>query len=147
MAKRKNKNVDPERIEAMDKEIRAWAQLTRKKLLFRLASLNLQERVGLLNELFSLRNSLGYRVDKHNGNIEKVAFTFPRHGIFLEHGVGKGRPVRSPKAQASKKPWLSVVLPDAIEELAEILAEEYADITAEKIRFLIPGVVDTTIKR
>jgi hypothetical protein len=147
MAKRKNKNVDPERIEAMDKEIRAWAQLTRKELLFRLASFNLEESVGLLKELFSLRNSLGYRVDKHHGDIERVAFGFPRHGIFLEHGVGTGRPVKAPKPSASKKPWLDVVLPDATQELAKIIEEKYADLTAEQIRLLVPGVIDTTIKR
>jgi hypothetical protein len=52
MASKTDQNVVPirERLEAMDKEIRSWARLTRKDLLFRLASLNLEERLRLEGE-------------------------------------------------------------------------------------------------
>lgn len=135
-----------DRLEKLDKEIRAWSRVTRKDLLFRLASLNLEERIRLDNEV-ALKKSLGYKLKKSRGEIEKVSFQFARHGIFLEHGVGKGRPVRSAQANALKKPWLSVVLPDAIDQLADILANEYADIAAADLRFLIPGIIDTTIRK
>ena len=58
-----------DRLEELDKEIRAWARLTRKQLLFRLASLNLKERVRLSGEV-ALRKSLRSYVRKKGGEIE-----------------------------------------------------------------------------
>jgi hypothetical protein len=94
-----------------------------------------------------LVKSIRSTLKKRDGEIEKVAFQFARHGIFLEHGVGKGRPVRSAKALAYRRPWLSKILPDAVEDLAELLSEEYADIFAAELRFLIPGIIDTKISK
>ena len=133
-----------DRLEGLDKEIRAWSRVTRKDLLFRLAALNLEERVRLSDEV-SLKKSLRAKIKKKSGEIERVAFSFARHGIFLEHGVGKGRPVGSAQANRYKKPWLSIVLPDAIENLADILEEEYADIIAAELKFVIPGIIDTKV--
>jgi len=121
-----------DRLEEMDREIDAWRKLTVQKLQRRLAALGLQERSTLIK---SIRGSLRRR----NFEVEKVAFSFARHGIFLEHGVGRGRPVKSPEAEAAKKPWLSTTLPGQIDELAVVLAEEYADITANELKGIIPG--------
>lgn len=130
-----------DRLQQLDKEARAWTKVTRKKLLMRLASLNLQERVRLDGEV-SLRKSLRTSVRKSQGELESVGFSFARHGIFLEHGVGRGRPKGSAAARRYAKPWLSVVLPDAVDELAEMLSDEYGDIVQQEMRLLIPGVVD-----
>lgn len=78
--------------------------------------------------------------------MEKVAFSFVRHGIFLEHGVGKGRPVGSPQAKANAKKWLSEVIPEQFDELADIIQDQYGDIIEEELRLLIPGIVDLTTK-
>jgi hypothetical protein len=121
-----------DRLEAMDREIDAWRKMTVTKLQRRLATLGLNERAELIK---SIKGSLRRR----NLEIEKVAFSFARQGIFLEYGVGRGRPVRSAKAEAAKKPWLALTLPGEIDELAKILAEEYADITANELRGMIPG--------
>jgi hypothetical protein len=121
-----------ERLESMDREIDAWRKMTVQKLQRRLAGLGLKERATLIK---SVKGSLRRR----NLEIEKVAFSFARHGIFLEYGVGRGRPVKSPQAEAAKKPWLADTLPGQIDELAKILAEEYADITANELRGIIPG--------
>jgi len=134
-----------DRLEIIDDEIKAWSQQTRKKLAFRLASLNLQERARLDGEV-SLRRSLGAGLRRRGGEINSVYFRFARHGIFIEHGVGRGRPKGSAAANRNKQPWLSVVLPDEIEALAELLSQEYADLAAENLRFLIPGIIDTTIR-
>lgn len=133
-----------DRLEQLDREVRTWARLTRKRLLFRIASLNLEERIRLNGET-SLRKDIRTSVRKKSGDIEKVSFIFPRQGIFLEHGVGKGRPVRSAQANRFKKPWISEEIPDAIEDLAEILAEQYADVAASELVFRIPGIIDTKV--
>lgn len=133
-----------DRLEAMDREIDAWRKITAEQLIRRLGNLGLKERQRLGDEV-ALRKSVGSKISRKNLEIERVAFTFARHGIFLEHGVGKGRPVGSSQANKYRKPWLSIVLPRSVDELANILAEEYADITAEELRFLIPGVVDVTV--
>jgi hypothetical protein len=146
MASKTDQNVVPirERLEAMDKEIRSWARLTRKDLLFRLASLNLEERLRLEGEK-PLKKSVRSIVRKKQGDIDSVAFGFIRHGIFLEHGVGRGRPVNSPQAIAAAKPWLDVVLPKATQELANIIEEKYADLIESELRLLVPGVIDVTL--
>lgn len=134
-----------DRLEAMDKEIRGWALLTSKQLLVRIASLGLHERIRLQEEK-PLRQSIFSYIKKNRGDIESVAFSFARQGIFLEHGVGKGRPVRSPQARAAARPWLAPTLPAAVQGLADLLAEEYADIVALEARILIPGIIDTKIR-
>lgn len=137
-----------ERQQQLIKSARTWAKATRKDLLFKLASLNLEGRirVGEAAQQERLQESVGAVVRQFQGDLDNIAFSFRRHGIFLEHGVGRGRPVRSAKASASAKPWLEPVLRPAVEELADLLSEEYADIIAGDLRFLIPGILDTKIK-
>ena len=153
-----------DRLEEMDRQVLAWAKLTRSHLVGQLLSLGLHEKVALAKTVQRIRirktrkgdafiekedflaTSVRHRLRKKQGELEAVGFSFARHGIFLEHGVGRGRPVRSAKAEGLKKPWLGVVLPHSIEELANILEENYADLAAEELRILIPGIVDTTVK-
>jgi len=87
-----------------------------------------------------------YRLRKKEGELENVAFSFARHGIFLEHGVGRGRKKGSASASKHKQPWLEPLLPSRIEALASILAEKYADIAAEELRIIIPGVFESKVK-
>ena len=134
-----------DRLEEVDKEVRAWARVTRNDLRTRLMTLDLQERARIAGEP-GLIKRLGYSLRRKDGELDNVAFSFPRHGIFLERGVGKHRPVGSVSAARAAKPWLSTILPDATEELAEILADEYANIAAAELRILIPGIIDTRIQ-
>jgi len=139
-----------DRFESLDKEVRAWARLTRKKLLFRVASLNLEERIRIEDKddedyVPPLKESIKSSVRKKQGDLESVAFKFVRHGIFLEHGVGRGRPKGSSKAKKAAKPWLSVVLPDATQELANIIEEEYADLIDSELRLMVPGIIDINL--
>ncbi len=127
-----------DRLEEMDQAILDWAKLTRTKLRYRLAQLTMEDRVRL-------NKSIRHRLRKKSGEIEGVAFSFQRHGIFLEHGVGRGRKVGSEKAKRYRKPWLSTVLPAEMEALANLLVEQYADIAVEQIKLNIPGVIKTEI--
>lgn len=152
-----------DRLEAMDKEINAWRGITHKKLFQRLLALGIDDKIKLAKTVSRIRfskaksgkttphkeeflsKSLGSRLKKRQGDIESISFSFVRHGIFVEHGVGRGRPVGSSQANPHKKPWLSIVLPPSIEDLADVLENEYADIAALELRFLIPGILDTTV--
>lgn len=153
-----------DRIESLEKEARSWGRITRKKLLLRLLQLGIDDKIKLAKTQARLRKStdrsgktslikeefltksLGSRIRKKQGDLEAVAFSFSRHGIFLEHGVGKHRPKGSSAASRAAKPWLEPVLSSSIDDLANILENEYADLAAETLRFNIPGVIDSTIK-
>jgi len=148
-----------DKLEEMDKEIREWSKVTRQTLVKRILSLNLREKARLQAaekpttkaarrrqaEQGPLHKSVRNYLKKRQGEIEKVAFSFARKGIWLEHGVGRGRPVRSPQALAAARPWLGDTLEDATEELATLLEENYADIAASELRILVPGIVDTRV--
>lgn len=138
-----------DRLEELEQRLRAFGKLTRQQLLFKLASLGLHEKVAALQKppgeerLYkSVRNSLR----KRQGDIEGLAWSFARHGIFVERGVGKHRPVNSAAAMANAQPWLYPTLDKALENLADLLAEEYADIVAAEVAIRIPGVIDTRIQ-
>ena len=128
-----------DRLEALLKEARIWGRATANDLRFLVASLTLSERAELERNIRS-------RVKAKDVDLESIAFTFPQHGIFLEHGVGRGRPAGSTSARRSAKKWLKPTLDVALEELADLLEKEYADVAAGELRLLVPGIIDTKIK-
>lgn len=128
------------KLEKLEKEVRAWSSLTRKDLLIQLAALGLEQQSELVK-------SVRAKLFKRQGDLEGAAFSFIRHGIFFERGVGKGRPVGSPQAQRAAKPWLKPVIPEAVEKLADVLVEEYADVAASEVKINIPGIISTKITR
>jgi hypothetical protein len=134
-----------DRILAFQKEVRGWSRITAKKLMFRVAALNLQERVLLANQE-RLRTSIKSNVKTRFLEVERVSFSFPIQGIFIEHGVGKGRLARSANAQQHVKQWIKPGMDEAVAELADLLANEYADIAAETLAIRIPGQITTKIK-
>lgn len=133
-----------DRLEKMIKKVRQFNRATVNDLRFAVASLGLADRVRLENEV-ALRLSIKGSVTAPNLDLQRVGYSFTRHGIFLEHGVGKGRPVRSAAANRSKRPWLKPVLEKRLQLLADLLSDEYATVAAEEMRILIPGVIDTKI--
>lgn len=128
-----------DRLEAVLAEARMWGRITANDLRFRVASLTLSERS-------ELETSIRSRVRAKDIDLESIAFSFPRHGIFLEHGVGRGRPAGSALARRYAKKWLGPTLDVGLEELADILEKEYADVAAGELRLFIPGIIDTKIK-
>lgn len=134
-----------DRLEELDKEIKGFASITRKKLLQKLLSLGVNDKVRLARSKHLTKN-IRSKLKKKDGEIERVAFTFLRHGIFLEHGVGRGRPVGSTAANQSAKKWLSAVLPGAINDLADLLEEEYADVVVAELNFNIPGIISSKVR-
>lgn len=142
------------RSEEFNAEVRGWGQNTRTALLYQIARLGLRQRAALSRIAKQEAKAAGKATEppmtsttvkfKENyGDINVVRFTFPRHGVFVEHGVGRGRPVRSSKARP--RPWLSVVIPGEVERLADLVQRLYADRAVGSIRALIPGILDERV--
>jgi hypothetical protein len=141
--------------------VRSWGSLSRNAMEYRLTALGIEERRAerksfsrirfqkdsagksyLLREqplLPSLK--IGYK--EFYGSINRISFKFARHGIFLEHGVGKGRKKGSGKE--TPKPWIEPVMQVEIPKLADILANQTAERVSGQLRFLVPGVVDMRV--
>lgn len=145
----KNSKHVGDRIEAMEREVKAWSNLTKDKILRRLASLGLKDRAKLQKsgsiKRETLYNSIRNSSKNKDGQLERITFSFARHGIFLEHGVGKNRPQGSASAAKAARKWITNVLPDEIEALADLLEESYGDIAAGTLVMRIPGIMDTKI--
>jgi hypothetical protein len=136
------------RIEAMEKMIADWGQATVDNMLRQLASMGLEDKLVLINKLErkrrkSLMRSLKTKLKLKDGELDRISFSFIKHGIFLEHGVGHRRPKG---VNNNPHPWLKPNLDPAIEQLADMLAEQYADLAAEELKFSIPGIISTKIK-
>lgn len=129
-----------ERLAAFDQALSQRLRLGKKELLRMLLKLGVRQRVRVGEEV-ALRASLRYFTRSRDGNIERVGFRFERHGIFLAHGVGRGRPVRSKKANDHKKDWLTPVLDVLLDDIADLVAEGYADIIAAEFKLNIPGII------
>ena len=152
-----------DRFEALDNDIGLWAKLTKQKMFAILLEYGVQDKIKLAKSITRIKiargkngnlntikeefltKSLRDRIRKKNGDIESVAFLFARHGLFLHHGVGRSRPKGSGAANNASKPWLDILEP-SVEDLANLLAEQYADIAAEEVKINIPGVLTTNIK-
>lgn len=61
----------------------------------------------------------------------RIRLTFPRHYVFVEKGVGRGRKIRSGKE--TPKPAINPALNSKIEELADIATDNLADFCANRL--------------
>ena len=154
-----------DRLDQMDQAINVWRKVGYKKLLQSLLSLGVEDKIKLTKQVQRIKfkksaggntrvekdqflsKSLGSHIRKKQGDIEAVAYSFARTGIFIQHGVGKGRPKGSAKARSAAKPWITNVLPAHIEDLAELLTNEYADIAAAELHFNIPGIMSSKVTK
>ena len=143
----------PAQFEDLNADAKFWAQYQAGKMRRLVGSLVLRDKIAVYKsvrnaiknkEYKPLPNSIGSAIKKDAGQVNRINFKFAKQGIWLEHGVGKGRGRGS--SGARPKPWIAPILDGALEELAAILSEKYADIAAGEIRFLIPGIIDRRIK-
>lgn len=142
-----------EKFEQLNKDVSAWAKYQAQRMQRLVGSLTLKDRRAVQKavraaiksgEYKPLSASIGSALKKEFSQVARVNFKFSKTGIWLEHGVGKGRPVRS--SAARPKPWLAPTLDPALDELADLIADNYADIAAGEIKFFIPGIIDRRIQ-
>lgn len=142
-----------DRFDTMTAQVRTWAEAQQGKLVARLATLTLRDKVAIRKALWNKKNdpnykplskSIGFAVQSPHGVPERVDFRLARHGIFYERGVGRNRKAGS--ANAAPHPFLKPILDPAIDELADIIMNEFADIAVGEIKFTVPGIISKRIK-
>lgn len=142
-------------FEQLNKDVSEWAKYQSQRMQRLVGSLTLKDKHAIQKAAWlkakdknykPLTPSIGHKVevDKMDSRVSRINFRFAKHGIYLEHGVGRGRPVRS--SAANPKPWLNPILDPAIDVLADLIQKNYADIAAGQIKFFIPGILDRRIK-
>lgn len=151
----------PERLGELDAAIKAWAKRTTVHMRQRLIALDLDARraskrgssrlrrlvtPGKQSQLVQdkyLIESLKYSIKRSGLLVERVSFSFARHGIFVDVGVGKNRSKGS--GFERPRPWIEPSIKPAVAELADLLASKYAGIATGEIKINIPGIYSTTI--
>jgi hypothetical protein len=141
--------------------IKSWGNLTKNALAYRLSSLGIEERAHekkafsrlsarkmkdgktVLVREQPLMPSLKVSYKQFYGQIDRVVVSFARHGIFVEHGVGKGR--KKGSARARPRPWIAPIMRVQVPMLADVLARREADRVSGQLRFLVPGIIDIKI--
>lgn len=106
---------------------RDWSHDTLSMLLDRINSLQIVDSGKLFRQT-------KYRLGYSFGEVEKVAYGFPRYGVFVEKGVGRGRPVGSASAKKHARQWFNPTLDDALPKLAQRMAEGKADVAVKSIK-------------
>lgn len=141
---------DLHRYDQANAAITDWAKLVRKKLVQRVGSLTLKDRRALQKAAWNklkdpdykpLAQSVGYNTKYDFGQISRINFRFSRQGIFLERGAGRNR-----RPGPHAKSWIVPVLDPAIDELADLLVEQYADVVSGEFKFTIPGIIGRRVK-
>ena len=94
-----------------------------------------------------LDQSITGRIRKDYGVVDRITFSFERHGVFVHKGVGRGYQmqggmvVRTAKSRTTeiRQPaeWFNPVLDQALPELAEQLAEINADAVVKATGMMI----------
>ena len=125
-------------INQLNSDVSRWSYLTRNELVQKLNSMNIRQTGKLLK-------SISYNLRKYHGEVERITFKFPRHGIFVEKGVGRGYPIESVRNTSAMlsvmsgkkrypKPWFNPVMDDELPALADTVAKHYGDLSVKHIK-------------
>ena len=134
--------MDPKQmtIEEYNSLVRGWTVKTRSRM-----SANAPAETG------QLKSSISYALGKNFGHISKIRYSFPRHGVFVHYGVGRGyvrqggiviKTAKSHGFNRNPDDWFDVEIRNGIGQLAGYVQEFYGDLAMQLIlektsRFLI----------
>jgi len=144
---------DVPKIDNLNEEIAGWARMQTRKMVQAVSALTLKDKHALRKAAWNaakdpdykpLTKSIGFGLKKDFGQVSRVNFRMARHGIFFERGVGRGRKANS--ANTRPHPFIKPILDPAIDELAAIIAEGYADVVQGEIKFNLPGIISRRVK-
>jgi hypothetical protein len=110
-----------------DREIQAWGKRSHGRLKTQIKSAGIKKYTG------SLSRYMRDRYFRRAGILNAVGFKMPRHGVFVEKGVGRGYPAGHSKLGRKPKPWFNPVMEMEVPRLANIAAKHGVDIAAKRI--------------
>jgi len=145
--------MSDENLVQLQQEAKQWAQMEVSRLRGRIRSLSSKGKGDLVRQLKSKTaiDALGV--------LQRVSFSFPRHGVFFQKGVGRGyimqggkvvrgsNPSKETKAYAASKnrvagkvlkqgsmnrqpqDWFNAVIDQNVPALADIVSKYMADAT------------------
>ncbi len=142
-------------LEAFNKEVIQWGFRTRNLLKGSIASLSMKGKGELVR-------SLQMKTKKDCGEIDRIIFSFQRHGVFFHKGVGRGyiilsgRVIRGRRLESKHgsntaensvqhlaggavlrrpKPWFTPVFEKEIPRLADTITRIKADAILDENTF------------
>lgn len=101
--------------------VKDWAKESIRDLRLELSRLDVKFSLNSNSMNKVLRSS----VRNYRGVASQISFKMPRHAIFLHKGVGKSRPIISPRGA---KPWFNPVISRNLPTLADAVADNQANI-------------------
>jgi hypothetical protein len=122
--------------------IRTWGRGTRTTYLRKLRELPFKTRVELRKEILRGRVGIGFK--RVAGDIVRVRWGFVRHGIFQEHGVGRGRKKGSGKEKPM--PWIKPTLDAQVPILADSLQAQTVKTLGLVIQIKVNGIFEAELK-
>lgn len=140
-------------FEKLNRSVAGWAETQKRKMILAVGALTLKDRRALQKsawlkandkEYKPLAKSIGFALKEDFGQVSRVNFRLVRHGIFFERGVGRGR--KASGGKTTPHPFIKPVLDPAIDQLADIIASEYADSAVGEIKFIVPGILSRRVK-
>lgn len=116
--------------EQLNATIRSWTSTTQGQLKANIRALSNKGKGELLR--------LTHQYFREYGEINRISFRFPKHGVFFQKGVGRGyksqngvvhkvTPSRTQGMNRQPKDWFNATLDQRIPMLAEMLGESWAN--------------------
>ena len=115
----------------LNREVKGWAFGTRTELMSQVGRLD-------IHKTGQLYRSIRFRMGYDSGQVEKVGYQFPRYGVFVHKGVGRGWPISRVKTQGRQpggrmpKRWFNPVMDEQLVELGDLVQQHFADLTVSE---------------
>jgi hypothetical protein len=129
-----------------NRQITGWGHVTRNELINSIEKLSQKGKGDLVKKL-------SMKTRKDYGLIDRITYSFPRHGVFFHKGTGRGykvvagQVVRAPSGKSKilnaegikRKPaeWFNPVIDNNIDNLADLVANYMADAAVNATRIKI----------
>lgn len=135
-------------VDKYNADVKGWGQNSLQVLRVSLAALNVRERGRLLAEL-------KVRYSKRYGQVRSIGYQFPRYGVFVEKGAGRGyggkkgsqwrtngARRRTDPASLGKmgtgrrqaKPWFNPIMDARVGALADLVVKHMGTAAVNNIR-------------